>query len=275
MKGANMLLAAVIEVEALEHGQLPVATGRLVHGLWFHHWSTCQPEVADELHAEQSQPFTVSPLMGLALPRHGKITVAAGTRAWFRVTALADKLSTQTAEVWLPTLPQTVRLGPIQWRVIGATADPKAHPWAGWGDPQALAGSALMGHSPPRTWAFEFLTPTTFHGEQGHLPFPMPYALLGSWLRSWQTFGPVPLPADLSEAARSGLVISAYELKTVPVRDRKRLIIGCVGDLHLRALEMAPLERASVDLLARYAFWAGSGHHTPQGFGLTRLVRSK
>ena len=129
-----------------------------------------------------------------------------------------------------------------------------------------------MGNQTPVSWSFEFLTPTTFHGEIGHLPFPLPFALLGSWLRSWQAFGPVSLPVDLGETARSGLVVSAYKLKTVPVRDGRRMTIGCVGDLQLRALDLAPLERATVDLLARYAFWAGSGHHTPQGFGLTRLV---
>lgn len=270
-----MLLAAVVEVEALEPAHLTVATGRLVHGLWFHHWSACKPVLADALHNQEHQPFTLSPLMGLPLPHRGKITFAEGARAWFRVTTLTDALSTQTAETWLPTLPETVRLGPARWRVIGATADPKAHPWARWDDPQALANHALLGNAPSKTWGFEFLTPTTFHGDQGHLPFPLPYALLGSWLRSWQTFGPAPLPADLGEAARSGLVVSAYQLKTIPVRDRKRLIIGCVGDLQLRALGMAPVERAAVDLLARYAFWAGSGHHTPQGFGMTRLRQAK
>jgi CRISPR-associated endoribonuclease Cas6 len=270
-----MLLSAVIHLEALENGRLPAATGRLVHGLWFQHWQACNADLAATLHDEDHgpQPFTLSPLMDLPLPRHGNISVRAGAQAWFRVTALTADLAARTAEHWLPQLAETIRLGSLAWRVRYATADAEAHPWAGWADPQAMAERALMGSDAPRTWTLKFLTPTTFHGDIGHLPFPLPYALLGSWLRRWQAFGPVALPEDVAEAAREGLAISAYRLKTVPVRNRRRLIIGCVGELRLRALEMQPLERAAVDLLAHYAFWAGSGHHTPQGFGMTRLEK--
>ncbi|MEA3396965.1 MAG: CRISPR system precrRNA processing endoribonuclease RAMP protein Cas6 [Chloroflexota bacterium] len=267
-----MLLAAVINVEALEDGYLPTATGRLVHGLWFRQWQACDAAVADRLHAEPGpQPFTLSPLLDVPRPQHGKIAIRAGQRAWFRVTALTADLAARTAGVWLAQLPVTLSLGRIPWRVAYATVDANEHPWAGWGDAQALAERCLLAAAAPAAWSFEFLTPTTFHGEIGHLPFPLPYVLLGSWLRTWQAFSPVPLPAELGEATRNGLVISSYQLKTVPVRDRKRLVIGCVGHLQLRALEMTPLERAAVDLLAHYAFWAGSGHHTPQGMGLTRL----
>ncbi len=267
-----MLLAAVIEVEALESGQLSAATGRLVHGLWFRHWQACAPAVADTLHAQEGlQPFTLSPLLGLGHPRRGKLDVQPGARAWFRITTLTETLSEQAAETWLPQLPETVRLGSLTWRRLGAMADPQAHSWAGWMDPQALASETLLGEGAPHDWSLTFLTPTTFHGELGHLPFPLPYALLGSWLRTWQAFGPVALPEDLGETARRGLVISAYRLKTVPVREKQRLTIGCVGEVRLRALELTTVERAAVDLLAHYAFWAGSGHHTPQGFGMTRL----
>lgn len=267
-----MLLAAVIDVEALEDGVLSAATGRLVHGLWFRRWKACDAAVAERLHAAAGpQPFTLSPLLDLPRPQRGKITIRAGQRAWFRVTALTADLAVRTAEAWLPQLPATLRLGQIPWRIAHATVDAGAHPWAGWEDAQALAERCLMGEAPANSWSFEFLTPTTFHGDAGHLPFPLPYALLGSWLRRWEVFGPVPLPEDLIEAARRGLVISAYQLKTVPVRNQQRLLIGCVGELRLRALDLEPLERAAVDLLAHYAFWAGSGHHTPQGLGLTRL----
>lgn len=267
-----MLLAAVVNVEALHDGQLPVATGRLVHGLWFHHWRACAEEVANALHdTEGPQPFTLSPLMGLTLPHHGKVTVRAGERAWFRLTTLTPSLSEQLATLWLPRLPETLKLGRIRWRVLHATADPESHPWAGALDPHALAQRCLLDNTAPDSWSFTFETPTTFHGEHGHLPFPLPYPLLGSWLRRWEAFGPVPLPEEVGEAAREGLGVSSYRLKTVPVRERRRLVIGCVGDLQLRALVLQPLERAAVDLLARYAFWAGSGHHTTQGFGMTRL----
>ena len=129
-----------------------------------------------------------------------------------------------------------------------------------------------MASSPPERWRLSFATPTSFHGVGGHFPFPLPDVLLRSWLRRWQAFGPVLLPGDLPERGREGVAVSAYTLKTVPVRDRRRVMIGFIGQMTLRALKMTPGERAAVDLLMAYAFWAGSGHHTTQGMGLTRLL---
>jgi CRISPR/Cas system endoribonuclease Cas6 (RAMP superfamily) len=36
-------------------------------------------------------------------------------------------------------------------------------------------------------------------------------------------------------------------------------------------LQITPAYRAAIDALATFAIYAGSGHHTTQGMGLTRL----
>ncbi|MGC9469410.1 MAG: CRISPR system precrRNA processing endoribonuclease RAMP protein Cas6 [Anaerolineae bacterium] len=265
-----MLSAVVIQLIALDSGFIRAATGTFVHGFWLHHWHAVAPEIGDALHGDQAlQPFTVSPLMGLALPHRGQISVTEGTKAWIRVTTLGEPLTTALHEAWLPALPAVITLGRRQWQVTGWTAD--ADPWAGRCDPYALAEAHLLGRHPSDGWRLRFTTPTTFHGEAGHLPFPMPRALVGSWLRRWEAFGPIRLPGDaLLEAVQTGLAISAYRLKTVPMRDRERLTIGCVGELRLRATGLGLPTRAALDLLAAFAFWSGSGYHTTQGFGMTR-----
>lgn len=268
-----MLVAAVVNLQALQEGVLENATGRAVHGLWFRQWRSANPAVADRLHDERrAVPFTLSPLKGLPRPQQGHLAVAAASRAWFRATALEADLSARLEAEWLPRLPEEVTLGGLRWRVLGWTTDKQDHPWAGQANPQALAEERLLDPSPPRLWPLAFSTPTAFHGGGGHLPFPLPDALVGSWLRRWQAFGPLWLPDDLPERARRGLLVSGYALKTVPVRDRQRLIIGCVGRMTVRAVGLSAGERAAVDLLAAYAFWAGSGHHTTQGMGMTRLL---
>ena len=231
------------------------------------------PALADELHDENGhQPFALSPLMGLRHPTRGRIDVAAGSKAWFRVTALSPALSAALTDKWLPALPEEITLGSLRWTVTGYTLDPEQHPWAGQADAGALAERYLLGPRPSDRWRLRFATPTAFHGEAGHLPFPLPYALVGSWLRQWQAFGPVRLPEEVPAAVRTGVAVSAYRLKTVPVRDRERLTIGCVGRLTLSATALAKPARAAVDLLAAFACWAGSGHRTTQGMGMTRWV---
>jgi CRISPR-associated endoribonuclease Cas6 len=268
-----MLAAAVIRVAALEPGEINAATGRFVHGFWFQQWEQVDADLATELHAGQMlRPFTLSPLMGLPRPRRGEVTVPPETEAWFRVTTLTPSLTEALTTAWLPRLPERVHLGGLPWAVTGYTLDASEHPWAGQEDFAAVAEACLMASPPARRWRLRFATPTAFHGAAGHLPFPLPGALIGSWLRQWQTFGSVRLPETLPEEVHAGLAVSSYNLKTVPVRDRKRITIGCVGRLTLYATELSKPARAALDLLARYAFFAGSGHRTTQGHGLTRLL---
>jgi CRISPR-associated endoribonuclease Cas6 len=270
-----MLTAVVIEVEALNDGRLSAATGRFIHGFWFHQWIEVDPARAEALHAgEHLRPYTLSPLMGLPHPRHGKITVEAGIRAWFRVTSLTSSLSDALLNDWLPQLPDMIRLGGISWEIKGHTLNPTDSPWAGQVEARVLTERHLLAEEPHRRWTLHFATPTAFHGAAGHLPFPLPGALIGSWLRQWQSFSKVHLPENLPEKVHEGLVISAYRLKTVPVRDRKRITIGCVGDMTLYGKGLSKPICAAVDLLAHYALWAGSGHRTTQGHGMTRLRES-
>jgi len=205
------------------------------------------------------------------MPKRGRVSVAPGCPAWFRITTLEADLSARVEGDWLPRLPSIVAIGGLRWRVVGWTTDAREHAWAGRADAQTLAETRLLAPSPPDRWRLEFFTPTAFRGEAGHLPLPVPGALIGSWLRRWETFGPIAMPVGLLDRLRSGVAVSAFSLKSVPVRDARRLVIGCVGELTLRAVGLSPGQRAAMDLLAAYAFWAGSGHHTTQGMGMTRL----
>ena len=170
----------------------------------------------------------------------------------------------------------------LQWKVNAILQDDKSHPWVASLPYEDLARTHLMNSNPPRQWQVEFTTPTTFNtgrtteGRDHHLPFPLPESLLKSWLRRWQAFAPIALPEEeLLDWVRSNLAVSAYRLHTLPVREAGHLRMGCVGCLTLRALDMPPYLRAAVDLLAAYSFYCGSGGHTAQGMGQTRLVGSR
>jgi CRISPR-associated endoribonuclease Cas6 len=282
-----MPLSAVIHLEATQDGRLENFTGRGVHGFWFQHWHNVDAGFADRLHAEtQEAPFTLSPLMGLPHPKNGVIMLKAGQRTWMRITCLNEAMVAVFMDSWLANLPTESQIEIPQarqdgertfpgvcWKVSGYALDAQSHALAAHATYQELARAHLVNSQPPRQWRLEFLTPTTFHAaKEIHLPFPLPDSLVASWLRRWQVYAPVALPQEVLEWARESLVISAYSLKTVPVREAERLRIGCVGTLTLRALTMPPYLRAVVDLLAAFALFAGSGSHTSQGMGQTRCV---
>lgn len=197
-----------------------------------------------------------------------------GTAARFRVTCLTDALSEAVRTKWLEGLegkaevfiPQPRDEDPgLPWRVTRAEVEAEV-------SYEALSKRHLMNSVPPREWRLDFLTPTTFHGTNGHLPFPLPDSLVNSWMRRWNAFAPIALPKEeLLEWSREKLVVSSYSLRTLPAREGERLRVGCAGRLTLRALDMPPYLRAATDLLAHYAFYCGSGAHTAQGMGQTRL----
>lgn len=281
-----MLTAAVIHLQALQGATLKSATGRGVHGFWFRHWKQVDPDTADGLHAErQTPPYTLSPLMGLPRPTAKGITpIPLGAEAWFRVTTLTEPLSESLLGKWIPGLSpgMEIEVPPavhknggevpgIRWRVSGVSLTSEEHPWAGQTSYSKMTRQHLMNSRPPAHWRLRFATPTTFHGSPGHLPFPLPASLIGSWLRRWQAYAPLAMPDEFADLLRAHLVVSAYQLKTIPVREGKRLTVGCVGSMSIRALKLHPAMRAALDLLAHYAFYTGSGHRTTQGMGVTGL----
>jgi CRISPR-associated endoribonuclease Cas6 len=286
-----MPLSAVIQLEALNGGTLDQFSGRGVHGFWFERWRQVDPATGDRLHAQpQDAPFSLSPLLGLPA-RRGGLSVQAGQPAWLRITCLEEELEAAFLEKWLPgvengsplELPSSDPKSPaVQWKILPPASPPAPfQPFATQATYQEMSRQSLLQADPPRQWRLEFLSPTTFNtgrtteGKDNHLPFPLPESLVKSWLRRWQVFAPMALPEeDLLAWARTNLAVSAYRLQAQPVREGERLRVGCTGRMSLRALDMPPYLRAILDLLAHYALFCGSGSHTTQGLGQTRLLPS-
>jgi CRISPR-associated endoribonuclease Cas6 len=283
-----MPLATIVNLEATDTSIIDQFTGKGVHGFWFRHWSQVDSQIAAQLHVENLEnPFTLSPLMNLPAPHHGITTFPAGTQSWFRVTILSDELKELFTRCWMPSLPEGEELfipavyeedkdkiSGVRWKVKGfATQEMRTESLVNETSYTDLARGKLMNSNPPHQWKIEFLTPTTFHSKTTQLPFPLPNSLVNSWLRRWQAFSPLALPSEeLLEWVRNNLAVSSYRLRTHRVNEGDRYRIGCVGTLTLRAYQMPPYLRACVDLLAEYAQFCGSGNHTAQGLGQTRLV---
>lgn len=267
----NMLTAVVLQLRALTDGQIQGSTGRAIHGFWLKQWQETNPVMSKALHQDYPiKPFTLSPLMGLPLPQRGQQTIPAGQTAWFRLTTLHPALSDALFSDWLPNLPDTIQLAQTQWAIEGQAED---HPWSANNNYDQLAMNCMEQSTSPWQWRLDFQTPTTFRvGEKYHLPFPLPELLVTSWLRRWQAFSSWSIDTFTLPDLRQNLFINNYQLKTVPMHHGRRLAIGCVGQLTLQTSTLPLESRSIITMLARYAFFCGSGYHTTQGMGLTRLL---
>ncbi len=266
------LTSTVITLQALDGGQIHGGSGRGVHGLWFDAWKEINPSIGDVLHQpNQVSPLILSPLMGLPRPVRGVSTLRAGDQPWLRIATLSAA-SAAALQDWLAHLPGVVCIAGVSFQVLGVARTPAEHPWAASASYQDLAAPRLFDPYPPDRWTIRLETPTVFHGVSGQFPFPLPDGLAKSWLARWNEFAPLLLPEDFPARVRAAMLINSYQLETVPVRYGKRLTIGCVGQITLRAGELLPPERAVFDLLCAYAFYAGAGQHTSQGMGMCRAA---
>ena len=269
-----MPVSIVLNLQAAHPGVYRHATGLGVHGWWFQRWQVFDPSTAQALHhPARFSPFTLSPLMGLPQPRGGVLQVAEGAQAWLRLTVLSTDLEARLPD-WLAAVPPVLPVDGIVWQVTSLAQTASQHPWAGSASYAGLR-QLLDERTPPSHWELEFTTPTAFNGKKTQFPFPVPDMLIRSWLERWNVFAPFELPEDLIRAAREDLGVSSYSLRTQKVSEGVRQAVGCTGALSVRALEMPPALQVALNLLFVYAFYCGSGYHTTQGMGQTRLLKAR
>lgn len=125
--------------------------------------------------------------------------------------------------------------------------------------------------------AFRFLTPTSFHTQGHHYPFPDPFLVFQSYLLRWNRFVPAAMQINVSllDAVNAHVVVADYHLHTKNVDFGGYRQVGCLGMVRYQVLEHERLGQAlkQLNVLADYAPFSGTGHKTTQGMGQTVRVR--
>lgn len=158
-----MPVAAVVHLEALADGHVEGGFGRAIHSLWHDHLAQAGPQAGQQLlHQAQTQPFTLSDLMGPRISPEGEIRVTAGDRAWFRVSVLESSLAAALTGDWLPKIiGRPTKLAGVPWAVLAYSIIPSNIPGPARratarsgdapksGQPASITGNSAFAH-PPR-----------------------------------------------------------------------------------------------------------------------------
>lgn len=273
---------------------LGFTTGKHLHALFLTLVSTVDPELGNQLHANQPhKPFTLSPLQ-LASPqidhRHHQskplrwqhqAAIAPGTPCWWRITLLDDQLFNRLMPLWLQLNPQQPwHLGPANLRITSLLGTPQStQPWANGCDYSSLYTQAS---STERRITLQFCTPTTFRQQRYDTALPTPELVLGSLLRRWNHHSGM----TWTQAIYAGVQPSAFAIQTEiagdprqafqetgAVLDASQNLIGCVGTVTYQILgQVTPTVIQQINALADYALYAGVGRKTPMGMGMTRRL---
>jgi len=286
-----MLVSWVITLQPTEPSTVPVDLGRATHAWFLTQVQRADPTLAQRLHEPNApKPFTVSALQGTGPGSQGQVALTPERDYWLRVTSFEPELSQRLLEKVIPALPDEIRLAETPFALKGATCDPREHPWAGQTTFEALAQEHLLGaREPERKLTLHFASPTTFRRTEGeasltdgqgrayrvaghNVPLPLPGLVFDSYLQRWNAFAPVALHPDVKRYAQECVAISRYRLQTVLVEFGTARHVGFVGRCQFIALVHDPYWLRLLNLLAAFAFYAGTGHRTTRGLGQTRQI---
>ena len=137
-------------------------------------------------------------------------------------------------------------------------------PWCG-----SCSWKNLLDAEPHKEVELIFATPTAFKVGDLDLPLPVARLVFGGLLRKWNAFSPYPLNISVEEIERKVALADAH-IRTKPFYDGRSHIVGFVGRARFRVLRGASPEVVrAVNVLTRFAFFAGVGRKTTHGMGLT------
>lgn len=207
--------------------------------------------VVEDLVEQEMQSFTISEVTG----GDGPLRV--------RVATVDEKLGNALDK----TAGVPVRVGAIDVELRRV----ESHPLAGH-----CSYEDLFRNTTPQEkgFAFEFLSPASFHHADLDVPLPLPRLLFGGLYRRWkQSHTRVALHEEVVDAADHHLAIVSHKIETMAFREDKSSKTGFVGSASFRV--SGGIQRAilhELNALADFSFYASIGQKTQVGMGQVRRV---
>ncbi len=282
MSDAPELLALLVHLRALQGGTLPATNGHLVHGAFMTLLQRTADGWVDRLHDPdvQDRPFTLSGLRGgnrgerqimggAAGGRPPVIQIEPGRSYWLRITSLQQDLSTALQDLLARPL-EPLNLGRVRFQITHIAS--RSHDRAAAATYREMADSCLGPEAKPFTLlGLKFLSATTFKQDGRNVLFPQPALVFPQLLRRWNLFSPPEcrLEALAAPIWEAHLMVSGYHLSTRNLNFGSHgQQLGFTGYCEYRAKKSAdPQVLRCINLLWRFAFFAGIGYGTPKGMG--------
>jgi CRISPR-associated endoribonuclease Cas6 len=206
-------------------------------------------------HAQNRKPWALGPLRQIE-----------GSLWRFEVGVLDRETEGRLVEAVSPG--PVISLGGVKGRVLGR---------AGGAVPEVVIAASwrelVEGATPPRSFGFEFLSPTALRSGPATIPLPLPNLVFGHFRSRWNIFAPEHLRpyAPLGDTV---LVLSDVEVATgEKVRFKDATHVGFVGRAVIEATADSAAVYRSLDALASIAPFCGTGEGTAFGMGVTRYTR--
>jgi CRISPR-associated endoribonuclease Cas6 len=284
-----MLLSTVLSLTPTARVPILGALGRPAQAWFLSQLMKKRPKLAASLHDEGGiKPYTVSTLLNrYGHPHKAGDWLNEGQECWLRITTFGEEISDVFLRSVLPTLPQTLTLYKMDFRVDGYTLNPREHPWAGQSSFAEIAQDSQYTKVSCNA-RMEFVSPTAFRNHRRDVALPIPGQVFRSLAQKWNAFCPESMELQHLWPDFADDCILVNELTAVNTvhwdfAERTRgAATGFTGTVGFMLLPQDKVkeswssywEGADVVMqsLARFAFYSGVGHHSTIGMGQVRLL---
>ncbi len=254
--------------------------GHHAHAAFLSILKKSNPEVAEALHAQAAQkPFTVSPLIGKMEKRGHLRHIRAGTECKLRFTFLDDELFQHFGKAFLTLTMPPIQLGQAVFQVRQMVSH--ATEERSWSKSETYAELAESTKTDTRM-SFRFYSPTAFRrmtprGQKTRNDtYPDLVRCYQSWVNKWNAFAPIKLDRTeiLAFVTEYGQVTSV-NIDSRKLNFGKHIEVGWVGTCACVFYPEDSLDTEmlrTVNCLAAFAFYCGTGYKTTMGMGQTRRI---
>ncbi len=284
-----MLLSTILSLTAESSYPILGALGRPGQAWFLRQVTRVNPGLASALHDETGlKPYTVSTLLddnGRPLPAGSWLKP--GQECWLRITTLDETLSETLESQVLKRLPERLTMYKMDFRVNGVARQRAEHAWAGSSSFAEMAQDAGLAN-PANTARMEFASPTAFRSNGLEISLPLPGQVFRSLWAKWNAFCPEAMQVQelWPQFAEKCIVVSEMTavntIHWVFAEGTRGSATGFTGTVAFQLPPARQLEAewrpytdgaaAVMQSLARFAFYAGVGHHATIGMGQARLL---
>lgn len=266
-----MLIGAVVlKIRALNKAKLPASHGRLLHAALLNIVRDRDPELSSRMHDSEINNFSNS-LLRLSVAMEGmSYQIEKDDEAYWRIGVIGERL---LQLLW--KLPQglVVRIGAVDFCIAAVFRSEKKNEPVSCIDTATLQQN-IVNMPPVRYLTISFLAPTTFAGEHGAYPWPLPRLLFASLADRWNMFSEdTRLNVKYVKEAAEYMLPRQWEGRSCVYNIApKRSLVSFMGTFTFDMNDL-PLEYQKLFLvLAEFGAYMGIGRYTAQGMG--RIVVS-
>ncbi len=265
------LYATLLKLKADGEAIISPTQGYHAYGLFLALIRQSSPKMADELHGSDSmKPFTISPLQG-KFQRTGKsLKVVDASEYSIRLTFLKEDVFAYFMDAVFKAASQPLRLESAIFHIDHVIMQHEDSPFCHHQSYEELFTESAS----ERKVRLQFLSPTVFRsGGKRNVLFPEASLAFGSYLSKWQHFSPVRVDEHAAEFLEQ-IIVARYKLNTRILHFNSYQEIGFEGECTFELpADFDEDSLKTINALADFAFYCGTGAKTTMGMGQTRRIK--